>query len=143
MTGVTALSQTSIASTILLTLIEFCACNTPFSQYTNFLNHLSEKSQLSLLVSLLLAFSPFFSKNPLETHSTDNEEATQNHKGVYMKLKELIVADENQNLSCQNNVNDTSYANVNWSNGNNENWSEERNENWSEGRNENWSDERK
>ncbi|KEH41253.1 hypothetical protein MTR_1g047300 [Medicago truncatula] len=80
---------------------------------------------------------------PLDTHSNDNEEATQNQKGVYMKLKELIVADENQNLFWQNNVNDTSYANENWSKGKNENWSEGRNENWYERRNENWSDERK
>jgi hypothetical protein len=79
----------------------------------------------------------------LDTHSTYSEEATQNQKGVYIKLKELIVADENQNLSWQNNVNDTPYANENCSEGRNENWSEGRNENWSEGRNENWSDERK
>jgi len=32
----------------------------------------------------------------LDIHSTNNEEVTQNEKGVYMKLKELIVADENQ-----------------------------------------------
>jgi hypothetical protein len=57
----------------------------------------------------------------LDTHSTDNEEATQNQKGVYMKLKELIVADENQNLSWQNNLNDTSYVNENWSKGKKEN----------------------
>jgi hypothetical protein len=76
----------------------------------------------------------------LDTHSTDNEEATQNQKGVYMKLKELIVADENQNLSWQNNLNDTSYVNENWSKGKNENWSEGRNENWSDERKENWSE---
>jgi len=46
-----------------------------------------------------------------------------------MILNELIVARENQNLSWQNNVKDTSYANENWSKGNNENWSEGRNEN--------------
>jgi len=34
-----------------------------------------------------------------------------------MKLKELVVAHENQNLSWQNNVNDTSYKNENWSKG--------------------------
>jgi len=35
----------------------------------------------------------------LDNHSTYNEEATLNEKVVKMKLKELIVADENQNIS--------------------------------------------
>jgi len=53
-----------------------------------------------------------------------------------MKLKELIVADENQNLSWENNLIDTSYGNENLSKGMNDNWFEGRNDNWSEERKE-------
>ncbi|CAJ2670869.1 unnamed protein product [Trifolium pratense] len=82
---------------------------------------------------------------PLDTRSTDKEEAAPNEKDlVWMKLKELAVArenqnlswdtnvtdtpypDENQNLSWDNNVTDTPYADENWSEGKN---SEEKEEN--------------
>ncbi|GAU17154.1 hypothetical protein TSUD_177840 [Trifolium subterraneum] len=54
----------------------------------------------------------------LDTRSTDKEEAAQNEKDlVWMKLKELAVARENQNLSWDNNVTDTPYADENWSEG--------------------------
>jgi len=76
----------------------------------------------------------------LDIHSTYREEDTHDENGVYMKLKELIVAQENQNLSWQNNVYGTSYAKENYSKGKNENWSEGRNNNWPERRNDNWSD---
>lgn len=74
---------------------------------------------------------------PLDTHSIDREEAPRDEKDGWMKLKELVVAHENENFSWENHVSGT-YATENWPDGRNENWSEERNENWTEGRNENW-----
>lgn len=55
---------------------------------------------------------------PLDTHSVDKVEATQNETdAIWMKLKEISVAHPNHSLSWENNVNDAPYANESWSEG--------------------------
>jgi len=74
---------------------------------------------------------------PLDTHSIDREEAPHDEKDGWMKLKELVVAQENEKFSWENHASGT-HATENWPEGRNEDWPEGRNENWTEGRNENW-----
>ncbi|XP_004492506.1 uncharacterized protein [Cicer arietinum] len=86
-----------------------------FDEYSQPLDtHSIDKEETKQIEKDLIGSDLLFDEytQPLDTHTIDEEEAKQNEKDlIWMKLKELTLSRENQDLSWENNVSDTPYAN--------------------------------